>query len=211
MWVRFWSEATRHRALQVWHEKWGEDYSKEGDSCVKYTDRWSETQLPDGRYVKGGDKWREGFGEGSGSKTGETWHEDADGSRCAPPSPSPVCAHGHAPEVAQCRRFSYTLLELGVEHVGRGRLRLTSASARACRWSRTWGENHHGGGWVQKWGHSTSGEAWDYTEQSGTYYNPKPHFTFDMALAHSPDLLTIPERARESTPEEFMAGGMDDF
>ena len=70
--------------MQVWHEKWGEDYSKEGDACGKYTDRWSETRLDDGRYVKGGDKWREDFGSGRGAKTGETWHEHADGSRRAP-------------------------------------------------------------------------------------------------------------------------------
>jgi hypothetical protein len=80
-----------------------------------------------------------------------------------------------------------------------------------CRWSRVWGENHHGDGWVQKWGHASHGEQWDHTERSGTYYNPKPHFTFDMALSHSPDLLRIPQRARESTAEEFMAGGIDDF
>jgi hypothetical protein len=67
----------------VWHEKWGEDYDKHGDACVKYTDRWSETQQEDGRYVKQGDKWREDFGSGTGNKSGETWHEHADGSRCA--------------------------------------------------------------------------------------------------------------------------------
>jgi hypothetical protein len=68
--------------LQVWHEKWGEDYNKEGDACIKYTDRWSETQQPGGGQISRGDKWREEFGAGSGNKTGETWHVDADGSRC---------------------------------------------------------------------------------------------------------------------------------
>lgn len=64
---------------------------------------------------------------------------------------------------------------------------------------------------MQKWGHSTSGEQWDNTEQSGTYYNPHPHFTFDMALDHSPGLLSIPQRPRESSNEDFMSGGIDDF
>jgi hypothetical protein len=64
---------------------------------------------------------------------------------------------------------------------------------------------------VQKYGHSTHGEHWDHTERSGTYYNPQPHFTFNMALDHSPDLLHIPVRARESSAEELMEGGMDSF
>lgn len=83
--------------------------------------------------------------------------------------------------------------------------------APACRYHRSWGENHFGDGWVQKYGHSTAGEQWDVTDQSGTYYNPMPHFNFQMALDHSPDLLDIPVRPREATLEEFMDGGMDDF
>ena len=85
------------------------------------------------------------------------------------------------------------------------------SAAWRCRWSRVWGENHHGGGWVQKYGHSTSGEQWDSTELTGTYYNPKPHFTFDMALDHSPDLLRIPVRPREESLDDLLAGGMDNF
>lgn len=85
------------------------------------------------------------------------------------------------------------------------------AAAAACRYHRSWGENHFGDGWVQKYGHSTAGEQWDVTDQSGTYYNPMPHFNFQMALDHSPDLLHIPVKPREATLEEFMDGGMDDF
>lgn len=82
---------------------------------------------------------------------------------------------------------------------------------RWCRYNRLWGENHFGDGWVQKYGHSTAGEHWDSTEQSGTYYNPAPHFTFQMALDHSPDLLEIPVRPREATLDDFLGGGMDNF
>lgn len=32
----------------------------------------------------------------------------------------------------------------------------------------------------------TPGEHWDHTEQMDTYYNPIPHFGYDLALAHSP-------------------------
>ena len=31
-----------------------------------------------------------------------------------------------------------------------------------------------------------AGEHWDQTEQMDTYYNPIPHFGYDLALAHSP-------------------------
>lgn len=58
-------------------------------------------------------------------------------------------------------------------------------------YSRHWGEDHLGDGWVRKHGHSTHGEHWDSTEQTGTYYEPTPHFTFDMALTHSPELLGV--------------------
>ena len=68
--------------MQVWHEKWGEDYARDGDACLKWTDRWSETILPDGRQRAQGDKWREEFGHGNGNKTGETWHADENGHRC---------------------------------------------------------------------------------------------------------------------------------
>lgn len=79
----------------MWHEKWGEQYGKHGDACLKYTDRWSEQQQLGGGVVKKGDKWREEFNAGTGNKTGETWYEHADGSRyvcllvlcymCSPP------------------------------------------------------------------------------------------------------------------------------
>jgi hypothetical protein len=69
----------------VWHEKWGEEYAKGGDHCIKWTDRWSESAAPGGGQTQQGEKWREDFGRGSGNKTGEAWHVAADGHRCAPP------------------------------------------------------------------------------------------------------------------------------
>lgn len=32
----------------------------------------------------------------------------------------------------------------------------------------------------------TAGEHWDVTETMDTYYNPVPHFGYDLALSHSP-------------------------
>jgi hypothetical protein len=44
----------------------------------------------------------------------------------------------------------------------------------------------------RRYGSSNTGEYWDGTEQMDTYYNPIPHFGFDLALKHSPDLYNIP-------------------
>ena len=50
---------------------------------------------------------------------------------------------------------------------------------------------------VRKFGHATSGESWDVVEQMDTYYNPRPHFTFEMARDHSPTLMNLPARSRD--------------
>lgn len=49
---------------------------------------------------------------------------------------------------------------------------------------------------MQKYGNSTTGETWDVSEQMDTYYNPIPHFTFGMALDHSPTLKAVPALPR---------------
>lgn len=43
-----------------------------------------------------------------------------------------------------------------------------------------------------------AGEHWDTTEQQDTYYNPIPHFGYDLALRHSPQLRNVPVLARDS-------------
>lgn len=67
-----------------------------------------------------------------------------------------------------------------------------SVGAEGDRYSRWWGENHFGNGWVQKYGNSTTGEHWDASEQMDTYYNPIPHFDYRLALLHSPTLRSVP-------------------
>ena len=67
-------------------------------------------------------------------------------------------------------------------------------------YSRKWGEEHEGQGWVHKWGSSTSGEHWDTREQSGTYYNPVPHFGWDLAVSHSKQLLAVEQLPKEEEP-----------
>ncbi|KAL4855525.1 hypothetical protein ACK3TF_003862 [Chlorella vulgaris] len=72
-----------------------------------------------------------------------------------------------------------------------------SVSGDGQRFSRWWGENHLGDRLVQKYGHSSTGEHWDHTEQMDTYYNPIPHFGYDLALSHSPQLRTVPTLPRD--------------
>lgn len=52
-----------------------------------------------------------------------------------------------------------------------------------------------------------AGEYWDNTEQMDTYYNPIPHFGYDLALAHSPQLRNVPMLPRDDL---FVGGGGGD-
>lgn len=74
------------------------------------------------------------------------------------------------------------------------------------RYQKWWGEIHHGNGWVQKYGNSTSGETWDVSEQMDSYYNPVPHFGFAHAIKHSPQLLGVPELPRDDSGGELGEG-----
>ena len=51
-----------------------------------------------------------------------------------------------------------------------------------------------------------SGEHWDQSEQMDTYYNPIPHFTYQMALDHSPTLQNVPVLPRGDL-DDFEGGG----
>ena len=82
-----------------------------------------------------------------------------------------------------------------------------SESGYGERYQRWWGENHFGDGYVQKHGHSNTGEHWDTTEGMDTYYNPIPHFGYDLALAHSPQLRQVPTLPRDDALEPQAGGG----
>ena len=41
-----------------------------------------------------------------------------------------------------------------------------------------------------------AGEHWDVSEEADTVYDPVPHFTYRMALDHSPTLKGVPTRPR---------------
>jgi hypothetical protein len=86
-----WKENAELLTVQTWHEKWGEDYAKGGDACLKWTDRWSDTMLEGGGQRSQGDKWREEFSGGTGRKNGETWFVDESGHRYGPSThPKPL-------------------------------------------------------------------------------------------------------------------------
>lgn len=43
------------------------------------------------------------------------------------------------------------------------------------------------------------GEHWDVTEQMDTYYNPIPHFGYNLALEHSPQVEVEPRAEWEAS------------
>eukprot|EP00887_Chlorella_sp_A99_P002492 scaffold10.g2492.t1 len=156
----------------------------------EWEEKWSESYWSAGRAEKSADKW--------GREGGEVWHEKWGESY-----------DGAGGCVKYTDRWAERAEEGGLQQWGdkweerfkggRGSKQgeTWSVSADTNRYNRWWGENHFGDGWVQRFGNSTSGEHWDVTEQSGTTYNPIPHFGYDLALAHSPQLRTVPTLPRD--------------
>lgn len=66
---------------------------------------------------------------------------------------------------------------------------------------------------MRRFGGSNKGEEWDYVEHMDTYYNPTPHFGFDNAVRHSPNLFHLPVRSRDSEHSAGLGleGGIDDL
>jgi hypothetical protein len=70
---------------------------------------------------------------------------------------------------------------------------------------------------VRKSGNSTGGENWDFEEVADTYYNPVPHFGFQLALSHSPQLRGVavlpPDAAMDAARrgQGGRGGGDDDL
>ncbi|KAK9822741.1 hypothetical protein WJX74_002486 [Apatococcus lobatus] len=73
-----WADKWAKKGPEIWHEKWGEDYDGKG-GCLKYTDKWAEKTVEGGGVEQWGDKWEEDFGQGVGTKKGETWSIGAGG------------------------------------------------------------------------------------------------------------------------------------
>ncbi|KAG8378069.1 hypothetical protein BUALT_Bualt08G0099700 [Buddleja alternifolia] len=73
------------------------------------------------------------------------------------------------------------------------------------RWSRTWGEEHFGNGYVMhnkplckvhKYGKSTTGESWDIVVDEETYYEAEPHYGWADVVGDSTQLLSIEPQER---------------
>jgi hypothetical protein len=169
---------------QEWEEKWGESYWR-GGRADKFADKWGRD---------GAECWHEKWGEaydGSGGciKYTDRWAERDVG--------------GGALD-----RWGDKWEERFGDGAGSKSGETWSESAAGKRYSRSWGEVHHGDGTVRKHGFSTTGEHWDLNEWMDTYYNPVPHFGYDLALAHSPQLRGVPTLPRD---EEGLTGGLADL
>lgn len=86
-----------------------------------------------------------------------------------------------------------------------------SISPTGERFQRWWGEDHHGEGSVRLHGHSTTGENWDVMEHMDTYYNPIPHFGYELALSHSPQLRGVPVLPWQDEGDDLELTGFDSF
>lgn len=86
-----------------------------------------------------------------------------------------------------------------------------SVGPSADRFNRWWGEDHHGDGTVRRHGHSTTGEHWDAIDHMDTYYNPIPHFGYDLALAHSPQLKGVPVLPWQDEDDDLERTGFNSF
>ena len=142
--------------------------------CLKYTDKWAERDVGLGGKDEWGDKWEETFKNGSGNKKvrcGKAAYpagwvavfvcscvdcaQSVCGSKLAHIRPFlagrlsclPACLCDHA-SWAPCRLPPRACLQGET----------WSISAGGERYNRYWGENHMGNGYVQRFGHSNTGE-----------------------------------------------------
>lgn len=173
-----WARASNN---QEWEEKWSEMYWS-GGKTEKWADKWGrdghdvwhetwgENYDGSGGCVKWTDRWAESPNYDNPSilnKWGDKWREEF--------------KDGTGEKTGETWQETVHTDGLGDGH----------------KYQRWWGERHAGNGSVQKFGNSTTGEHWDVTEQMDTYYNPIPHFGYDLALSHSPQLHEVPVLPRD--------------
>ncbi|GLC38541.1 hypothetical protein PLESTB_001737500 [Pleodorina starrii] len=173
----------RDENADEWEEKWGECFEEAG-RVHKYADKWAKA---------GSNVWH------------ERWGEDYDG-RGACQKWTDKWAERLLPDGGQ-EQWGDKWTETFGHGKGTKHGEVWSSSGGGSRYNRWWNEEHFGDGRVRKWGNSTSGEYWDTVEHMDTYYNPVPHFGFQHAVCHSPQLWAVPL----PTPEEGDGGsGGDD-
>ncbi|GIL45341.1 hypothetical protein Vafri_2600 [Volvox africanus] len=172
----------RDENMDEWEEKWGECFEEAG-RVHKWADKWAKA---------GSNVWHERWGEdydgkGACQKWTDKWAERllADGGQ---------------------EQWGDKWTETFGHGKGTKHGEVWSCSSGGLRYNRWWNEEHYGDGRARKWGNSTSGEYWDTVEHMDTYYNPVPHFGFQHAVGHSPQLWAVPLPA----PDEGGDQGDDD-
>ena len=173
-----WARAANN---QEWEEKWSEMYWS-GGKTEKWADKWGrdgndvwhetwgENYDGSGGCVKWTDRWAESPNDDNINvlnKWGDKWREEF--------------KDGKGEKTGETWQETVDSHGLGDHH----------------KYQRWWGESHIGDGNVRKYGNSTTGEHWDVVEQMDTYYNPIPHFGYDLALGHSPQLQSVPVLPRD--------------
>ena len=184
----------------VWRETWTEKIVIEGKSKKpmvlrsahkwaraaggrEWEERWEEQYWSGGKTQKVCDKW--------GREGNEVWHS-AWGEDYAGEGTDHCVKWTNQWAESNGNKWGDKWREEFQDGVGDKTGETWSEPVGQEKYQRWWGERHMGEGRVQKYGNSTTGESWDVVEEMDTYYNPIPHFTYEMALSHSPQLHDVP-------------------
>jgi hypothetical protein len=169
----------------------------------EWEERWDEHYHASGRASKSADKW----GKQGPNVWHERWGEDYDGAGACVKWTDKWAERLLGPD-GRSEQWGDKWHEEFADGRGRKNGEVWSVAADGGRYQRWWGEDHPGGGVVRRHGHSTGGESWDDTVPMDTYYNPIPHFGYQLAVEHSPQLMNVPLRPRTTPPPaEAQQGG----
>lgn len=168
-----------------WQERWHEDYKQDGrtDRTAHKWGKVADGVIPeDGHAARWTERWGESWnGLGAMMKWTDKWYErdEREG--------------GGAP-----RKWGEKWDERFGHDGGGGGCRTGEAwSDDGGAWySRHWGEEHFGNGWVRKYGHSTTGEHWDTTVPMDTWYERFANSPWESTYRKSPELLAVPLRSK---------------
>ncbi|KAK1311059.1 hypothetical protein QJS10_CPA08g00262 [Acorus calamus] len=160
-----------------WHEKWWENYNSSGQA-EKWADKWCRIDLNTPLDAGHAHVWHERWGEKYDGNGGSTKYTDKWAERC---------------EGDGWTKWGDKWDER-FDHKGHGvKQGETWWEGKNSweRWNRTWGEGHNGSGWVHKYGRSSSGEHWDTHVQQDTWFEPYPHYGFDLCYQNSVQLREV--------------------
>ncbi|GIL78739.1 hypothetical protein Vretimale_358 [Volvox reticuliferus] len=186
-WVEEWKEVlyTHSTNLRLVVERTAHKWARD-ENADEWEEKWGECFEEAGRVHKWADKWAK-----AGSNVWhERWGEDYDG-KGACQKWTDKWAERLLPDGGQ-EQWGDKWTETFGHGKGTKHGEVWSCNSGGLRYNRWWNEEHFGDGRARKWGNSTSGEYWDTVEHMDTYYNPVPHFGFQHAVGHSPQLWSVP-------------------